>query len=166
MTSRVSPRRSIHLVIWLVTLTAALGGCASEAAPNATTTATVEVGASPPDAQADEKAFVRDANAICEAGNQELAKIIGSVDASSTDAELEVFADDFVANVRSQVDGVAALPVPASISSDIDAFLTAARAGLADVEARGATAVMGREDPFASMKQVGRRLGLTACGSP
>jgi hypothetical protein len=109
--------------------------------------------------------FEAQANAICAEGNQEIEALFEELpqDQAPSEAELEPLYDDFIDNVRGQIDAVADLRPPEDIQDDVDAFLDDARSALGGMEDAGPSALLSDEDPFADVNAQARDLGLTEC---
>lgn len=130
--------------------------------------------------------FIAQANAICEATNEELAAVFeeiwavaDDVDLDDPDNELLMFSrwdaamDEVVPIVDGQLDDIRALAPPAGDEELIETLLVdqgtavAEFAGLMEAAANGdesAMAALEADDPFAEINQRARAYGLTACG--
>lgn len=118
--------------------------------------------------------FVKKANAICTAGNEEIEKGVESFAKENspgggrlTDAQLAEGAEEFVIpSVRKQVDKIAALGTPSEDGEQAEEIVEAAEEALEEVEDEPALAVpqTGDPNPFAEANRMAREYGLTVCG--
>ena len=114
--------------------------------------------------------FVKQGNAICKAGNEEIDREFEKFAEDNklgknkppTNAQLEEAAEEFLLpSVSRQIDEVRALGAPEGQEEAVEAFLDNAEAEVEEIE----------EDPgkisesslFAEVNKEGRALGLTAC---
>lgn len=119
--------------------------------------------------------FVKKANAICVAGNEEIEKGIESyVEENSpgggrlTDAQLTEGAEEIVVpSLRKQVDGIAALGTPSEDGEQAEEIVETAEGALEEVEDEPALAVpqTGDRKPFAEANRLARDYGLDVCGA-
>jgi hypothetical protein len=111
--------------------------------------------------------FVEQGQAICREGNEEIEALFADLpqDEIPTEEELEPLFDDFVSNVRGQIDDIDELSPPEDIEDDVDAFVSDARDALDEVEDGGAEALLQEEgeDPFAEVNEQAAELGLSEC---
>jgi hypothetical protein len=119
--------------------------------------------------------FVKKANAICTAGNEEIEKGIESfIEDNSpggkrlTDAQLTEGAEEvLVPSLRKQVDQIADLGTPSEDGEEAEEIVEGAEEALEEVEDEPALAApqTGDRDPFAEVNKMAREYGLDVCGA-
>jgi hypothetical protein len=118
------------------------------------------------DAPAISKAdFIKQANAICTAGNKEIATAAQELGNNPSDDDIESFATDtLVPNIRGQVEDIRALGFPEADADRLDGLFTKTEGILDDVEDDPAS-INSPDDPFQAVNGEVSDYGLTACGS-
>ncbi len=106
------------------------------------------------------------ANAVCTAAEGELRPIFEAIFPkldSATEAERQTATDGLLTVLHKEIDDLAALQPPDSISDDVDAMLAAVRTAESTVKEQGAGFWLDDSDPFADADQRAAALGLDAC---
>ena len=119
--------------------------------------------------------FVKQANAICTAGdeeiNQRLESFLKENEPSGqrlTDAQLTEGAEEvLLPSLRKQVDKIAALGTPSEDGEEAEEIVQGAEEALEEVEDEPALAApqTGDRNPFAEVNEKAREYGLDVCGS-
>lgn len=119
--------------------------------------------------------FVKQANAICTAGDQEINKRLESFLEDNeptgkrlTDAQLTEGAEEIlIPSLRKQVEKIAALGTPSEDGKEADEIVEAAEEALQEVEDEPVLAApqTGDRNPFAEVNEMAREYGLDVCGS-
>jgi hypothetical protein len=119
--------------------------------------------------------FVKNANAICTAGNEEINKGIESfIEERSpggkrlTDAQLTEGAEEvLLPSLRKQVEAIAALGTPSEDGEQAEEIVDGAEEALEEVEDEPALAApqTGDRNPFAEVNEMAREYGLDVCGA-
>jgi hypothetical protein len=115
-----------------------------------------------------ETEFLAQGNAICIAGNKELAQAANDTFAGAqpTDAQIEQFAGILVPNIQGQIDAIGALTPPPELADQVDTFISDAEDALAQVtDDPSLLAASDNDGPFTSVNQEARQIGLDECGS-
>jgi hypothetical protein len=113
------------------------------------------------------EAFAQQANAICSAGNQSIAKAANSTFTGQKPSarQLQQYADLAVPAIQTQIDAIRVLPAPEDLQDDVADFLDTAESDLKKVKADPSLFAAGDTDPFANTNQAASKLGLDECGS-
>lgn len=164
-----SPSRLLPTVAVLLALV--LTGCGGDDEPSgddaAAGDAVPRVSASPsteaPDGPTKDE-FVTAANAVCAAGNAEIAAAGADVDPADPDAVAAFATDVLVPSVRGQLDDIRALGFPADDADLLDDTLTDAGAAVDEIEA-DPTLLTGTDNPFAEVNATLTDYGLTECAA-
>jgi hypothetical protein len=119
-------------------------------------------------------AFVKKANAICAAGDEEVQEKVASFFQKNppsggrlTEKELTEGSEAIlIPSLRKQVDKIAALGIPSEEGEEAEEIVEGAEEALAEVEAepRLAAPQTGDENPFAEVNEKAREYGLDVCG--
>ena len=118
-------------------------------------------------------AFLKQGNAICKAGNEEInegfekfGKENNLQNKEPSEAQFEEITETIlVPSVSKQISGVRALGAPEGEEGEIDEFLTNAEEALEELEEEPSLAgAEGKEEPFFTVNKEAAALGLTACG--
>jgi hypothetical protein len=113
--------------------------------------------------------FVKQGNAICEAGNKEIDSEFeqfadeNKIDQSKppTDAQLEEVAEEFLLpSISKQIDEIRALGAPEGDEDSVNAFLDSAEAEVEEIE--GDPGLLAG-DAFTEVNKEARAIGLVAC---
>lgn len=111
--------------------------------------------------------WVEQADAVCAASEARFAQVYDEVGDDPTPAEIEDLFAAVLVEVGVQVDGIADLAPPATIRTDVDAFLAEARAALVEAGSLDAQQAYAAEaSPFDHALALANDLGVTACGEP
>lgn len=112
-----------------------------------------------------EAEFQEQANAICAEGNEEVDALFEDLpqDEPPSEEALEPLFDDFVENIRGQIDDVDELSPPEELEDDVDTFLSDAREALEGIEDDGPSSLLSEDDPFADVSAQAEDLGLEEC---
>ncbi len=110
------------------------------------------------------EAFVTEANAICAAGNAEIAAAGADVDPADPDAVAAFATDVLVPSVRGQLDDIRALGFPADDADLLDDTLADAGTAADEIEA-DPTLLTGTDNPFAEVNATLTDYGLTECAA-
>jgi nitrous oxide reductase accessory protein NosL len=117
--------------------------------------------------------FVKQGNAICKAGNEEVNSEFEkfaeehniSENKPPTKAQLEEAAEEFlVPSVSRQVEEVADLGAPEGEEEAFEMFIEDAEGRVEEAETDPSLMVSEDEDPFEEVKKEATALGLAACG--
>jgi len=111
--------------------------------------------------------FLKQGNAICDAGNQKLDdaanKAFSDSSAQPSDDEITKFVNETVIpGVKKQIDDLDKLVPPKELQKDVDTLLSHARDAIKSAESDPSQFVNG--DPFADVNKEAVNLGLTSCG--
>jgi hypothetical protein len=151
----------IGLLAALVAIAAIVAGCGSSSDTTETT------------ASISKAEFLKQGNAICKAGNQEInegfekfSKENGLNHKKPTEAQFEELSETvLIPSVSSQIEEVRNLGAPEGEEGEVDEFLTNAEAALEEVEEDPSLiSAEGKEEPFFTVNKEAAALGLTACG--
>jgi hypothetical protein len=114
-----------------------------------------------------EEEFVKQANAICEEGNQELESAADELveDGEPSQEDLESLIDTAVDNVSAQLDEIEQLSPPEDMEGDVEDLIETARGELQDLQDAGADAFTSGANPFEESNAQARELGLDECGN-
>lgn len=110
--------------------------------------------------------FVKQANAICTAGNQEIADAAQELGSNGqpSDDDLQGFAEDsLIPSIRGQVEDIRALGFPEGDEDTLGGLLDDADGILDDAEDDPVAFVQQDEDPFTDVNQGLADYGVTAC---
>jgi hypothetical protein len=118
-------------------------------------------------AQLNARAFAKQANAICAAGNDELEQLTKETFTGQepTRQQLNTYTDTAISTVQRQVKAIQALQPSDKIADQVNEFLDSAESDVAEVRANPAVLAGGDTNPFAHTTQLARDLGITECGS-
>ena len=118
--------------------------------------------------------FVKQGNAICDAGNKEMSaaerEFEGANSSASPDAAAikAFFKDKFIPTIARQIDGLDKLKPPKDLEAAVDKLVKDARAAIDKVKAQADAdpekVFGGNEDPFADASKQAVAVGLTSCG--
>ena len=136
----------------------------------AATFAMVACGSSSSDDNAPSKAeFVKQADAICKKGNQEInqaAKKVFTTKAQPSKAEFEKFANEtLIPSVQKQVDGVDGLTPPKGDEDQVQAIVDAANQAIAKAKQDPTLMESNKTDPLLKANKLAKDYGLKVCGS-
>ncbi|MCI0689633.1 MAG: hypothetical protein L0Y54_20720 [Sporichthyaceae bacterium] len=108
--------------------------------------------------------FLERANAICTAGNTELASSAATLDpASTTEEQFVTFVrQTLIPNVRGQVSDIRALGYPKGDEMTVESMLAEAEQRFTEIEA-DPMILRGTADPFRELNTRLKDYGLTAC---
>ena len=117
--------------------------------------------------------FLKQGNAICDAGNKTLdaasQKAFGSSGAQPDPAVIKAFLKDtLIPGVTKQVDGIDKLNPPKDLQAAVDKLVKDAKAALDKLKTQADTdpvSVFTGSDPFADVNTEATAIGLTACGA-
>jgi hypothetical protein len=116
--------------------------------------------------------FVKQGNAICKKGAQEInagfEKVAKTIPKNQqpSQAQLEKFANDtLIPSVQGQIDDIRALDPPSGDEDQVNALLDSAQEALDKVKQDPSLAVGGKSDPFKKANQQAKAYGLTVCGA-
>ncbi len=114
-----------------------------------------------------EEEFVKQANAICAEGNEELESAADELveDGEPTEEDLEGLIDTAIDNVSAQLDEIEDLSPPEDMEADVEDLLETARSELQDLQDAGADAFTSGGNPFEESNEKARDLGLDECGN-
>jgi hypothetical protein len=109
--------------------------------------------------------FIEQADEICAAGSEELDAILDELEPATptSDDIAEFLRDDYVPNIRAQIDDIRELGFPEGDEDELDAILDDSESVLDDIEEDPQTAVQ-QANPFAEVNQQLQEYGLTECG--
>jgi hypothetical protein len=153
--------RLIALIGAVMAFAAIVAGCGSSSSSTTESTATLS-----------KAEFVKQGNAICEAGNKEINAGFEefakekefSKKNQPTKAEIEEGAEEVVVpSVRSQIEQIKELGAPEGEEEKVEAFLENAEAQLEKGEENASLLAEESAHLFASVNEEGKALGLTAC---
>lgn len=117
--------------------------------------------------------FLKQGNAICKAGNEEINEGFESFSKEHnlshkkpSEAQFEELAETvLVPSVSRQIKEVRALGAPEGEEGEVDEFITNAEDALKELEEEPSLiAAEGEEEPFFSVNKEAAKIGLTACG--
>jgi hypothetical protein len=166
-------KRLPFLLLAAVAATAIVAGCGDDdetttSTPTTTTGATGASGATgAADASPEKAAFLKEADAICAAGDKEIDAEANEVFGSGEPSAKEQ--SDFVENtvipsIQEQLDQLSELDPPAEDADEFDGIVDDAQSALDELESDPSSLTSG-SDPFADVNQRAQDFGLTACGS-
>jgi hypothetical protein len=148
--------------IWTVSLAAVLvaglvaAGCGSSSSSSTSTTAAIT-----------KAAFLKQGNAICRKGNQQInaaGKKVFSKNKKPTQAQMTKFANDtLVPKIQAEISGVKALGAPAGDQAQVNAIVNSAQAAL-DKGKKDPTLLASNNHLFDQTNKLTNAYGLTACG--
>lgn len=115
-------------------------------------------------------AFLKQGNAICRKGNEEIGKAAEKEFPQSggkpSNKKLEQFASDtIIPNIEGQVQQISELPAPEGDGEQVDAIVEEAEASLETVKEDPSLMIKDSEDPFAKTNELANAYGLTVCAS-
>jgi len=152
----------IGLLAALVAIAAVAAGCGSSSSETTETTASIS-----------KAQFVKQGNAICKAGNQEINEGFETFFKQNnlnhkkpTDAQFEEISETVLApSVSKQINEVRALGTPEGEEAEVEEFLASAEEALEEIEAEPTLiGAEGKDEPFFTVNKEATKLGLTACG--
>lgn len=162
-------RTQVLLTTLAVSAALAVTGCGgddtTDGSASSTPTSTPTTAAASETAAISTEDFTTQANAICVAGNADLAAAAQEVGDQPTDAQIEAFATDtLIPNIQAQHDDIEALGAPEESADDVGAMLDSLQGAL-DTVAADPSLLAGDTDPFAAASELAGGLGLPDCAS-
>jgi hypothetical protein len=113
--------------------------------------------------------FVKQADAICKKGNQDInqaAQKVFTTKSQPSRAEFEKFANDtLIPSVQKQVDGVDGLTPPKGDEDQVQKITDEANAAIAKAKQDPTLLESNKSDPFAKANKLATDYGLKVCGS-
>ena len=150
--------------IWIVSIAAVLvaglvaAGCGSSSS-SSSSTSTVAI---------TKAAFLKQGNAICKKGNQEInavGKKVFSKNKKPTQAQMTQFATGtLVPKIQAQISGIKALGAPKGDEAQVNAIVVSAQSALDKGKQNPALLVSNNNNLFKHTNQLTNAYGLTACG--
>jgi hypothetical protein len=118
--------------------------------------------------------FLRQGNAVCAEGNEELDALFEEQFADLEEGEepdpaqfAAFIEDDVVPRVQEQIDDIADLEPPEELADDVEQLVTKAQAALDELEQQAKddpeALLQQEEDPFAEVNEDAAEIGLTVC---
>jgi hypothetical protein len=128
-------------------------------------------GGSSDDSSLTKAEFVKQGNAVCKKGNQQINKVGKQVFGTNgnhknpTQAEQTKFATDtLIPKVQTEIDGIEALGAPKGDQAQVKAIVDSAQTALDKSKADPTILIEGKSDPFAKANKLANAYGLTECG--
>lgn len=152
-------KRLLALPLALVAIGLIAAGCGSSSSTNSTT------------ASISKSEFLKQGNAICEEGNEEIGETFESFAKDHnlseknppSKAEMTEVSEEVVPLIRKQVEGVEALGLPEGAEKEAEEVFDAVDAALQEVEEDPSVVAEESGDPFAKANKLAREFGLTKC---
>jgi hypothetical protein len=150
---------------WIVSIAAvlvaglAVAGCGSSSSSSSSSTSTVAI---------TKAAFLKQGNAICKKGNQQInaeGKKVFSKNKKPTQAQMTQFATaTLIPNIQAQISGVKALGAPKGDEAQVNAIVVSAQSALDKGKKNPTLLVSNNSNLFKHSNQLTSAYGLTACG--
>jgi hypothetical protein len=116
--------------------------------------------------------FLKQGNAICDAGNKEIAAADDVFETSSEEPQPEAIKaflkDKLIPSVTRQIDAIDKLKPPKDLEAAVDKLVKDAKAALDELKKKADSdpaSVFAGSDPFADANKEASAIGLTACGA-
>ena len=157
---RRSPNRGLALVA-ILTVGLVAAGCGSSNSSTTSTTAALT-----------KAEFLKQGNAICKKGNQQISKVAHQTFAKKQypngpppkSVQTKFATGTVIPSVQSQIDGVKALGAPTGDEAQVKAIVDSAQSALDKAKADPTLLLQNKNNPFAKSNQLAKSYGLTACG--
>jgi hypothetical protein len=121
------------------------------------------------DASPEHAAFIKEADAICKAGDDEIdaaaQELYGGQEPSQADQE-KFIQDEVVPNIQNQLDQLSELDPPAEDAEEFQQIVDGAQSALDEIskDPSGYIESQGAESPFEDVNAQAQAFGLTSCG--
>ena len=117
--------------------------------------------------------FLKQGNAVCDAGNKEIdaasQKAFGSSSEQPDPAAIKAFLKDtLIPSVTRQVDAIDKLKPPKDLEAAVDKLVKDAKAALDNLKKQADSdpaSVFAGDDPFSDVNKEANTIGLTSCGA-
>jgi len=138
-----------------------LGACGSSSSSSTSTTAALT-----------KAAFLKQGNAICKKGNQQISKASKQEFGTHKNpkgkptpaAEKKFINDTLIPEIQKEIDGVNALGAPKGDEAKVKAVVDAAQADLDQAKKDPTVFFSNKGDPFKKSNKLANAYGLTVCG--
>src|SRR4051794_22917699 len=161
-------------VAGLVGLVLLVGACSSDKSSSSSSSSDKSSSSSGSSGAALSKdEFLKQGNAICDAGNKETdaagQKAFGNSSAQPDPAAIKAFANDtLIPSITRQVDAIDKLNPPKDLEAAVDKLVKDAKAAIVKMKALADSdpaSLFSGNDPFADVNKEANDIGLTTCGA-
>src|SRR4051794_32994976 len=162
--------RTVAALVGLVLL---VGACSSDKSSSSSSSSDKSSSSSSSGTALSKEEFLKQGNAICEAGNKETdaagQKAFGNSTAQPDPAAIKAFANDtLIPSITRQVDAIDKLNPPKDLEAAVDKLVKDAKAAIVKMKALADSdpaSLFSSNDPFADVNKEANDIGLTTCGA-